>query len=603
MPRNAPRSPARAEFRAEIRTGRARVRRIRAPRRQRGFVLVLVLTLIVAAALWGITTSLVTAAKRTDRSRATMAAIMQAKDALIGYAARGALVTPPPAIDRPGSLPCPATTTGGTAGIACTAFGPPQPNAMVGRFPWRTLELPELRDATGEPLWYAMSPDFRRVNGLVVNSETQGQLELVGLAPAQRVVAVIIAPGAPLGAQNRDPSVPANLTNVANYLEGENNYLDPAYDNGMNNYRFTNATASGTFNDIVIPITEEELFAAVENMVALRLRNDVKPYIDLMYRDVWHAYPFPAAFDPSTAAPPGYVGVVGTTEGQLPSSDVSALTFPLTSIAVTGPIADFASAPPCSVIAPGDEARCTANLLNPNAVLTVELAASNVGRSFAEWDETLVTVDESPGLPNNPATIVGTPVRSVDASGNGKVTVSVRLGTPGITYTVHFPRPQPNATLATNKPSTAPPNVRFFFDNEWYRLVYYAASPGALPGGPLACTLSTASAAKPPAPCPLGVDPLYQPLDLSCPGSPQPLPAACIARVRADGSREEAGVMLVLAGRRMLVGGAPQTRPTSVLADYLEDAKNLNSPVLSPREFEQKPRAPSFNDRVVVLAP
>jgi hypothetical protein len=73
--------------------------------------------------------------------------------------------------------------------------------------------------------------------------------------------------------------------------------------------------------------------------------------------------------------------------------------------------------------------------------------------------------------------------------------------------------------------------------------------------------------------------------------------------VRSDGSREEAGVMLVLAGRRMLVGGTPQTRPTAVLADYLEDAKNLNSPALSPREFEQKPRAPSFNDRVVVLAP
>jgi type II secretory pathway pseudopilin PulG len=201
MPRNALRSPVRAEFRAEICAGRACVRGNRAPRRERGFVLVLVLTIVVVAALWGITTSLVTAAKLTDRHRATMAAIMQAREALIGYAARGALITPPPSIDRPGSLPCPATTNGGTAGIACTAFGPPQPNAMVGRFPWRTLSLPELRDASGEPLWYAISPDFRRVSGLVVNSETQGQLELVGVAPAQRVVAVIIAPGAPLGGQ------------------------------------------------------------------------------------------------------------------------------------------------------------------------------------------------------------------------------------------------------------------------------------------------------------------------------------------------------------------------------------------------------------------
>jgi hypothetical protein len=61
--------------------------------------------------------------------------------------------------------------------------------------------------------------------------------------------------------------------------------------------------------------------------------------------------------------------------------------------------------------------------------------------------------------------------------------------------------------------------------------------------------------------------------------------------------------MLVLAGHAMRVGGTVQPRPTSVLADYLEDARNLNSPVLIPREFEQKPRVPSFNDRVVVLAP
>jgi type II secretory pathway pseudopilin PulG len=593
MPRNAPRSPARAEVRA----GRARARRNLAPRRQRGFVLILVLTLVAVAALWGITASLVTAAKRTDRNRATMAAIMQAKDALIAHSALY--------LSRPGSLPCPATGISGAAGIVCTAFGPPQPNAMVGRFPWSTLGLPELRDANGEPLWYAISPDFRRVSGLVVNSETQGQLELVGLAPAQRVVAVIIAPGAPLTGQNRDPSVPANLTNVANYLEGENNYLDSAFDNGTNNYRFANATESGTFNDIVIPITEEELFAAVENMVALRLRNDVKPYIDLMYRDVWHAYPFPAAFNPSAV---GYDGVVGATEGQLPLADSGApLSFPWTSITVTGSTADFVAPPACSVVAPGNEATCTANVNNAaGAVLTVELAASNVGRSFAEWDETLVTLDENPPGTSYTATIVGTPVRSVDAPGNGKVTVSVRLAAIGPTYTVHFPRPQQIATLTVKAPTLAPfapSNVRFFFDNAWYRLVYYAASPGALPGGPLACTLSNAAAAKSPAPCPLGVDPLYQPLDLTCPGSPQPLPAACIARVRADGSREEAGVMLVLAGRTMLVAGTPQTRPTLVLADYLEDAKNLDSPALTPREFEQKPRMIDFNDRVVVLAP
>jgi type II secretory pathway pseudopilin PulG len=585
MSRNAPRNPARAEFRAEIRAGRARVQRTRVPRRQRGFVLVLVLTLVVVATLWGITTSLVTAAKRTDRNRATMAAIMQAKDALIAHSALY--------LSRPGSLPCPATSTSGAAGIACTAFGPPQPNAMVGRFPWSTLGLPELRDANGEPLWYAVSPDFRRVSGLVVNSETRGQLDMDGLAPARRVVAVIIAPGAVLGGQNRDPSVAANLTNVANYLEGENNYLDPAFDNGTNNYRFANATESGTFNDVVVPITEEELFAAVENMIALRLRNDVKPLIDAEYRDFWRAYPFPAAFGPATGPLPGFIGVVGASEGQLPI-DSNQIAYSWTSFDASVVLVSGGSISSSLCTMGAATSQCDVDVASGNPTIRVSGVASNAGLSFAKYDVNPVTATVG-GLLGSSAT------GSLDASGNGTITFDVTLSGLGL-HTIVFPKPEANPKL-TRGTTTAGAGAQFFFSSDWYRLVYYAASPGALPGGPLACTLSNAAAAKLPAPCPLGVDPLYQPLGTTCPGSPQPLPAACIARVRADGSREEGGVMLVLAGRAMLVAGTPQTRPTALLADYLEDAKNLNSPVLAPREFEQKPRVPTFNDRVVVLAP
>lgn len=591
MRRVAPRSPARAERRP----GYARGYTGRAPRRQRGLVLVLVLALVVAAALWGITSSFGTAAQRVDRDRATMAAIMQAKEALIARAALD--------IERPGSMPCPDQDNDGAA----DSVGPsgcislPGSNFRVGRLPWRTLRLPDLRDNAGERLWYAFSGNFKDNAGFVINSDTPGQIQLTGVAPAQRVIAVIIAPGAPLG-QSRDPAVPAQINDVANYLEGENNYkLDPG---GVNNDVFQNAPPSSAFNDIVVPITEEELFAVVENMVSLRLRNNIKPLIDSEYRDFWGAYPYPdSAFDPGKAVPPGFVGVTGATEGHLPIGDPTALTFPWTSITVTGPTGDFVGPPACSVTAPGDEATCTTTLLNPNAVLTVELVASNVGRSFAKWDESLVTVEENPPAIPSAATITGTPVGSLDAAGNGTVTVSVLLLSAGTTYKVHFPRPQVNALLTTTKPSAAGANAQFFFDNEWYRLVYYAASPGALPGGPLACTLSTPGAAKSPAPCPLGVDPLYQPLSVTCPPTPQPLPAACLPRVRADGTSEDAGVMLVLAGRVMNVGGTVQSRPAAALAAYLEDAKNLNTPPLAPREFQQKPRSTSFNDRVVVLAP
>lgn len=562
----------------------------------------LVLTLVVAAALWGLTSSLSTATQRADRDRATMAAIMQAKAALIARAALD--------VSRPGSMPCPDQDNDGQSdsiGLS-GCISQPGSNYRVGRLPWRTLGIPDLRDSANERLWYAFSADFKDTTGFVINSDTQGQIQLTGVAPAQRVVAVIIAPGAPLPGQSRNPAISTQINDVANYLESENNYkLDPG---AVNNDVFRNAVPSGTFNDIVVPVTEEELFSVVENMVALRLRRDIKPLIDAEYRNFWGAYPYAdSAFDPGKAAPPGFVGVAGATEGHLPIGDPTSIGFPWTAIAVTGPIGDFAGPPSCAVSPPGNEASCTTpNLVNPNAVLTVQLAASNVGRSFAKWDDTLVTVEETdssvPSTTTGPATIVGTSVGTLDAAGNGTVTVSVRLpiASPTVTYTVRFPRPQINARLTTTKPSTAGVNAQFFFDNEWYRLVYYAASPGALPGGPLACTLNTA---KSPPPCGAPVDPLYQPLDqaLTCPGAPPPLPAACIPRVRADGTREDAGIMLVLAGRAMNVGGTVQARPASTLDKYLEDARNLNSPVLVPREFEQKPRTTSFNDRVVVLAP
>jgi hypothetical protein len=557
--------------------------------------MVLVLTLITLAALWGITSSLSVAAKRTDRNRATMAAIMQAKEALIGYAARGALVTPAPAIDRPGSLPCPATSTGGTAGIACTAFGPPQPNAMVGRFPWRTLDLPELRDANGEPLWYAISPNFRRISGLVVNSETAGQLTLDGLAPAQRVVAVIIAPGAALSGQNRDPSVPANLTNVANYLEDENNYFAPLpFDNGTNNYRFANATASGTFNDIVVPITEDELFAAVENMVALRLRNDVKPLIDAEYRDFWGAYPFPAAFGPATGPSPGFIGVVGATEGQLPI-DSDQIAYNWTSFDASVALVSGGSISSSSCTLGAATSQCTVDVTSGSPTIRVSGVASNAGLAFAKYDVNPVTAT-APGIVSSFSA-----TGSLDSSGNGTITFDVTLSTLG-SNTISFPKPEANPKL-TRGTTSAGAGAQFFFSNEWYRLAYYAASPGALPGGPLACRLSAPGAAKSPAPCGGSVDPLYQPLGATCPSGPLAAPAdLCLSRVRADGTTEDAGIILVLAGRAMLVSGTPQPRPTAVLADYLEGTTNPNT-LLTPRAFEQLPRVPTFNDRVVVLAP
>src|SRR5262245_11131637 len=74
-----------------------------------------------------------------ERERITAAALAQAKQALIGFAAGVTLG----GAARPGDLPCPDQDNDGDADAvpACDT-----PALALGRFPWKTLGLPDLRD-------------------------------------------------------------------------------------------------------------------------------------------------------------------------------------------------------------------------------------------------------------------------------------------------------------------------------------------------------------------------------------------------------------------------------------------------------------------------
>ena len=112
--------------------------------RQRGAALMLMLVIVVmgiAAALVG---SLSTTALKNARQETTAVALAQAKDALIGRAVSDN--------NMPGSLPCPDTNDDGSAELLSGNDCP----SYIGRLPWKTLDLPDLRDGSGERLWYAL---------------------------------------------------------------------------------------------------------------------------------------------------------------------------------------------------------------------------------------------------------------------------------------------------------------------------------------------------------------------------------------------------------------------------------------------------------------
>lgn len=225
---------------------------------QQGAALIAILTLLGMGTLYLYVKQLDAAQARIARDRITAAALSQAREALIGRAAADD--------NRPGSLPCPDLVTNipgnnipgdgkadMLAGNQCPSY--------VGWLPWRTLGLTELRDGTGERLWYAFSPSLRDdESAQPINSNTAGELVL---GTTNQVAAIVFAAGPPLPGQSRPSSNPAD------YLDGSNADGDTAY---------AADTASESFNDRALTITRAELMAAVESRIAAEARNLLKAF-------------------------------------------------------------------------------------------------------------------------------------------------------------------------------------------------------------------------------------------------------------------------------------------------------------------------------------
>ncbi len=220
------------------------------PTTQRGAVVLLLLLIIaVSTAAYFLMKNLNSNAVNIERDKITAAALAQAKAALIGYAASDS--------NRPGELPCPDFNNDGEiipaddySGIKC--------KMLIGRLPWKTLRLPDLRDGYGERLWYALSDNFHATGSTTtpLNTTTIGLLSITGTSPANAIIAIVLSTGPVLGNQSRDS---ANINSVANYLEGDNANLDPIYET---------RSASGTFNDRLLVITYNDLFSLVTRRVA-----------------------------------------------------------------------------------------------------------------------------------------------------------------------------------------------------------------------------------------------------------------------------------------------------------------------------------------------
>ena len=493
-----------------------------------------------------------------------MNALRQAKAALIAYAASEQWqLYKGQTTNQPGGLPCPDNNNTGTSPGICSGAA-----NRVGRLPWVTIGSDDLRDASGEPLWYAVSSNFYKSTANVINSDTQGLLTVTGTAPASNVVAIVFAPGpaiqdSTLPGQIQDRS-PANINRLASYLEG--------FTVGANDYTFTtNALPTDTFNDRVLVITQADLMAAVEPVVAARIERDIKPYLTA-YGNTWGRYPFPTAFpQPASPAFTDYKGVAGQPWGLLPLTADLAFDWqtPISPVVAT----------PASITSQN----CTASsatlvdctvAYNGTPTLSFSLAAANVGKAFVRSHAIADLTVTASGLPLSPAPILSSVNNSPPPDASGKGTVSLSLSMPASAAPVRIQIPPPplqpvlplvpaswdNTMMTLQTPSTAA-GAGWLIANQWYKQLFYAVAPDLAPGGGGNCIANP--------PC-LTVN------NLASPNNKQ--------------------VVLVLAGRAL--NGS--TRPSANLGDYLEGQNSTPADFI----YEHRSGTPtSINDRVVVVSP
>ena len=242
--------------------------------KQNGAVLMVMLVIMIVGIAAILVNSLTSSAVKTARQQTTVSALAQAKDALIGFAITYGDTH---SGQVHGYLPCP-DTSGSPEGSPA----PPCGNkniSVIGRLPWKTLDLSTLRDGDGECLWYAVSGTYKDSPKTdLMNWDTNGQLQAFSSAgtlltpPDNQVVAAIFAPGAPLSGQDRSglsaPVCGGNYT-VTNYLD--NDTVHSINNSDVATGKFVQGVSGGIVNDQMLFITRQDIWNAIKK------RNDFQP--------------------------------------------------------------------------------------------------------------------------------------------------------------------------------------------------------------------------------------------------------------------------------------------------------------------------------------
>jgi hypothetical protein len=536
--------------------------------RQRGALFIVMATVLVLGFAWFVVAAMgKTGVTKADKDARTAAALQAAKRALLGHVAHYAARTD---FEFPGRMPCPesrsypGTLNEGESNGGCTT-----PVTLFGRLPWKTLGIDQLRDADGEPLWYALSPNFHPVAFPLnpappdpyLNFGTPAALPFNDGAGVTNVVAVILAPGRAL---KSDP--------CTGFIQEINRYalaLEPKkfFECGNATGAYTNPGTATNTNDRVLAITKAEWIEAISGAVADRLQRQVAPALENFRTTESNAswglqfLPNPSSFSDPTANT--LCGADGVREGLMPATASASSSCTSWTNGTVTQLAGLLGTPSCSQA--GANYQCTFFNLSLIAPLDARIRArapNLLGAFRAPITAASITNDRGGTVSNFSLTV---------DYGNYWVDLDFRITFPllavGSLVTVTIPNLPDAAVMGVDGPMGAPVPARWFFRNGWGRYTYFAIGKGSSFTDGRTCSV---------------------PGDLDC--------LTLTNFPAASGFPNDKHFVLALMGSAL--AAIPQTQPSSNVVDYLESRTVAGGGQPgSPDRFAWERLSSTFNDR------
>lgn len=458
----------------------------RTPAAQRGAVLMLIAALLAASLAWFAVSVLARSARSAAEKEArTGQALAKARHALLAYVAHYAARADH---QVPGRLPCPEPLAppAGQEGVAASLTCNSNTQRYVGRLPWRTLGIEQLRDGHGELLWYVLGPGFRAAP---INPDSTGRLTLDGIGNA--AVALIVAPGAAIDSL-LDPDAPPPGCTRKNQSALRHPVPFVTFDPGSflecgnvtGNY--VSSGDSKWINDRALAVTAVDLMESIAGPVFDRVQRVVAPAIAAWDATEFaatgkswgmtHGVPYlPFASGFGEPAANAYCGEAGVREGLPPIAPRASAACDSAwsgSASLLNGLADLG----CAAL--GTELRCSLRSAGAPSPPSVRISGS-ARRVAGSFRGTVIAADI--GVSHGGAAALALSLSPATASANAVVNVAwpVPIG-PGEIVTVTLPN-LPDARVLTDA------RLSWFFNNQWQRHLYYAVAPGATVGSSAPC--------------------------------------------------------------------------------------------------------------------